>query len=119
MEINSFIGDELDVLNRYYQCAKKYKSSIIVRVTSDCPFSDPNLIDDMINFYIKNDYDYISNTTPLNESHWPDGSDIEIFSYEALVRANNESTNKKKESMLLSISGKIQIQILKHIIINL
>ena len=31
LEINSFIGDELDVLNRYYQCAKKYKSSIIVR----------------------------------------------------------------------------------------
>ena len=49
----------------------------------------------MINFYIKNDYDYISNTTPLNESVGP-MSDIEIFSYEALVRANNESTNKKE-----------------------
>lgn len=96
LKINSFIGDELDVLNRYYECAKKYKSSIIVRVTSDCPFSDPDLIDDMINFYIKNNYDYISNTTPLTESHWPDGSDVEIFSYKALVRANNESTDKKE-----------------------
>ena len=63
LKIYSFAGDELDVLNRYYQCAKKYKSSTIVRITSDCPFSDPNLIDDMINFYIENDYDLKINTT--------------------------------------------------------
>ena len=47
-KINNFRGSESNVLNRYYKTALKYRADIIVRITSDCPFSDPYLIDFMI-----------------------------------------------------------------------
>ena len=49
-KINCFRGSENDVLDRYYQTSKKYNASIVVRLTSDCPLIDPNLIDLTIKF---------------------------------------------------------------------
>ena len=51
--VDYYRGDEHDVLDRYYQAAVHYKPDIIVRITSDCPMSDPNIIDDMINNYLQ------------------------------------------------------------------
>jgi spore coat polysaccharide biosynthesis protein SpsF len=76
-----FRGSENDVLDRYYQCAKKYNIKDIVRITADCPLHDPNVIDMVINEYLKGDYDYVSNTI---EYTFPDGLDVEVFSFEAL-----------------------------------
>ena len=45
---NVFRGDEKNVLKRYFYAAKKYKANIVVRITADCPLSDPNLIDKFI-----------------------------------------------------------------------
>ena len=39
--IDIFRGNEIDVLDRYYQCAKKNNIENIVRITSDCPLIDP------------------------------------------------------------------------------
>ena len=44
-EINYFRGSEENVLSRFYNCAKKYKTDIVVRVTADDPFIDHQLID--------------------------------------------------------------------------
>ena len=41
-------GSENNVLKRYYQTAKKYNASVIVRITGDCPLIDPKLVDKMI-----------------------------------------------------------------------
>ena len=43
-----FRGSSENVLDRYYQCAKKFSFSIIVRLTGDNPFNDPTVIDAMI-----------------------------------------------------------------------
>ena len=48
LAINFFQGDTEDVLDRYYNAAIKYSADYIVRVTSDCPLIDPNLIDKLI-----------------------------------------------------------------------
>ena len=40
-------GSEKNVLSRYYVAANKFKSKYILRVTSDCPFVDPQLIDQL------------------------------------------------------------------------
>ena len=44
-------GLENDVLNRYFKSAEKFKASVIVRLSSDCPLIDPNLIDYGINYF--------------------------------------------------------------------
>lgn len=79
-----FRGSENDVLDRYYQCAKEYNIKDIVRITADCPLHDPNIIDMVINEYLKGDYDYVSNTI---EYTFPDGLDVEVFSFDALADA--------------------------------
>lgn len=83
-KIGSFCGNSDDVLDRYYQCAKFFSFSIIVRITSDCPLVDPNIIDDVIEIYQNNSYDYVSNVHPLT---FPVGIAIEIFSFKALENA--------------------------------
>ena len=97
INIKCFIGHEKNVLKRYYDCAVKYNASVIVRVTSDCPFIDPELIDKMLNNYLKSECDYMSNTTPPELSFWPDGTDIEIFSFDALKKTFMECNNDKEK----------------------
>tara|TARA_B100001057_G_scaffold501302_1_gene623587 strand:+ start:3850 stop:4596 length:747 start_codon:yes stop_codon:yes gene_type:complete len=80
---NIFFGSENNVLERYYNCAKKFKSDIIIRVTSDCPLMDHRIIDEMINYFHKNECDYLSNVRPRN---YPLGLDVEIFSFSALKK---------------------------------
>ncbi len=53
-EIKCFRGSQDDVLDRYYNCAKKFSINTILRITSDCPLMDPQVIDDVIDFYLKN-----------------------------------------------------------------
>ena len=77
-------GSELDVLDRFYQSVKGENAEWVVRVTSDCPLIDPNLVDKVINFVQKNDVDYGSNG--LIE-HFPDGQDVEVFKFSALKSA--------------------------------
>ncbi len=81
--VSLFRGSNLNVLNRYFHAAKKFKSKNIIRVTSDCPFIDNTTLNKMINLQIKNNYDYLSNTYPT-PCTYPDGSDIEIFNFQTL-----------------------------------
>lgn len=83
-KIECFRGDELDVLSRFYKCALKYKLDVIVRVTADDPFKDSELIDEVIKYYKKNSFDFVSNNNPPS---YPEGFDVEVFSMNALELA--------------------------------
>ena len=89
-------GSENDVLDRYYNAALPYKPSIIVRLTADCPLIDPNLIDKTINLFISKKVDYASNTVPPEIKMFPDGSDVEVFSFENLKKAWINSKDPKE-----------------------
>ena len=91
--IIGFAGNETDVLDRYYQAALCYNGDPIIRITGDCPLVDPGLIDQMIEFYQDHDYDYVSNTISRT---FPDGLDIEIFSFDVLKKINIESRWKSE-----------------------
>ena len=82
--IDFFRGSSEDVLDRYYQCAKEYSVSTIVRIPSDKPLIDPEIVDNVINRFKNNSYDYITNFLP--NSTFPSGSEVEIFSINALER---------------------------------
>ncbi len=86
-------GSEDDVLDRYYQAAKKFKLDHIVRITADCPLSDPEIIDRMIEHYADGGYpyDYFSNTL---KPTFPDGLDAEIFSFAVLEKIERLSQAK-------------------------
>jgi spore coat polysaccharide biosynthesis protein SpsF len=81
-------GSTEDVLDRFYQAVKGEKPDYIVRLTSDCPLIDPILIDEVIELTLEHKLDYASNT--LLEL-FPDGQDIEVFSWKALETAWNEA----------------------------
>ncbi len=57
--VETFAGKENDVLDRYYQAAKKFSADIIVRITADCPLINPDTIDKMVTLCLKENADYI------------------------------------------------------------
>jgi len=82
--VKSFTGSENDVLDRFYQCAKKFDADIVVRVTADDPFKDPDVIDRAVKELISGKgLDYVSNTI---KPTYPEGIDIEVFAFKALER---------------------------------
>ena len=85
MGINCFRGSSKDVLDRYYQCAKEYSVSTIVRIPSDKPLIDPEIVDNVVNVFRNNSYDYITNF--LSNPTFPSGTEVEIFSINALKKA--------------------------------
>src|SRR3989339_1281991 len=87
--IRVFCGSEDDVLDRYYQLAKLIKTDHIVRITSDCPVIDPELIDLIIKSHIQTNSDYTSNTI---EDSFPDGLDTEVFKFNSLEKAWKEAS---------------------------
>jgi len=83
-----FRGSEDNVLERYYRAAKFYNSSIIIRITADDPFKDYKIMDRVIEKYINSDVDFACNNYPPT---FPEGLDIEVFSFEALKNVNNNA----------------------------
>jgi spore coat polysaccharide biosynthesis protein SpsF len=86
-----FRGSESDVLDRFYQALKKLNPTWVVRVTSDCPLIDPNLVGDVLNFAQVHNVDYCSNTMV---EKFPDGQDVEVFKFNALEYACMNATKK-------------------------
>lgn len=83
-----FRGSEEDVLSRYYYAAKTYNIDVIVRITSDCPLIDPNVIDELIACYLNGQYSLVTNAgSDLSHRTYPRGLDTEVFSMEVLEEA--------------------------------
>lgn len=85
-----FRGSVDDVLDRYYQAAKYYDIDSVVRITADDPFKDPHIIGEVLDLYLaaEGELDYISNTI---KPTYPEGLDVEVFSFAALQRSWNEA----------------------------
>lgn len=86
--IPCFRGNESDVLDRYYQAAKTFGISTIVRVTADCPLIDPQVMDQVFALWHANKADFASNIEPPT---FPDGLDVYVFSFAALEKAWREA----------------------------
>ncbi len=108
-----FRGSKNNVLNRYYKASRKYKVKNIIRITSDCPLIDPVILDKMILEFKKKKLDYLSNTYP-EPSTYPDGMDIEIFTYRSLQLANKYAkTKSEKEHVTAYIRRQKRFKILR------
>ena len=93
LNVICFRGNELDVLDRYYQCAKRFSLKHIMRLTGDNPLIDPEVVNLAIEEYHVAKYDYLTNS--VNRT-FPYGTEVEIFSFNSLENAW-ENTSKKSE----------------------
>lgn len=85
-------GNLHDVLDRYYQAAKKAKADVVVRITADCPVIDPLLIDNCVNTLLEGSYDFACNRLPSPFTRtYPIGLDTEVSTFAALERARKEA----------------------------
>lgn len=76
-----FRGSIDDVLERYYLAAKENDLDVIVRITSDCPCVDSEVVDFLVERHLKADVDYSFNDLPAT---YPRGLDVEIMNFSAL-----------------------------------
>lgn len=86
--IKYFRGSEENVLSRYYETAKKFKSDLIVRITSDCPLIDPKVVDLVIEKHLNSGADYTSNVLKRT---FPRGLDVEVFDFKTLEMAYKQA----------------------------
>ncbi len=88
LRVGLFRGSETNVLERFHGAAMRFGAEVIVRVTADDPFKDPEVIDQGIQLLHAGNYDYCSNTL---KPSFPEGIDIEVFRVSALDRAFREA----------------------------
>jgi spore coat polysaccharide biosynthesis protein SpsF len=105
-------GSEADVLSRYNEAIVQYPTDIVVRLTSDCPLIDPDVIDLVINRYLNNkdSVDYVSNTL---ERTFPRGMDVEVFSNKVLTEINQLATQSHEREHVtpyIYLNNKYNIQ---------
>jgi spore coat polysaccharide biosynthesis protein SpsF len=81
-----FCGSEQDVLSRYLQAAEQFRADLVVRITSDCPLVDPDVVDRVISEALSSDADFASNCIHRT---YPRGLDTEVFTLDALRRVDD------------------------------
>jgi len=88
--VKFFRGSEEDVLSRYYYAACEYNADAVVRVTSDCPIIDPEIVGRVIEVFLQSypKYNYVSNGLKRT---YPRGMDVEVFSFSTLKEAYYEA----------------------------
>jgi spore coat polysaccharide biosynthesis protein SpsF len=85
-------GSQFDVLDRYFQVAKDAKADVVVRITADCPVIDPELIDNVVNTLLEDEYDFVCNRLPPPWSRtYPIGLDVEACTFKVLEKAWKEA----------------------------
>lgn len=88
-----FRGSEEDVLDRYYRAAVDHEADVVVRITSDCPLIDPEIVDRVVREFLdlQPELDYASNVFP--KRMFPRGLDAEVMRFDALEQAWHEDDN--------------------------
>lgn len=91
--VEYFKGSVDDVLSRFYGAAVTEKPDYVVRLTSDCPLIDPNVIDAVVSYAIEHpEYDYVR----TQAASFPDGLDTEVMKFSALEKAYKEANLKSE-----------------------
>ncbi len=90
--VEYYKGSVDDVLSRFYGTAISEAPDYIVRLTSDCPLIDPSIIDEVVDYALSHDYDYVHS----DNLQYPDGLDTEVMKFSALEKAYKEANLKSE-----------------------
>jgi len=91
-KVKFFKGSEKNVISRVIKTAQNFKCKNIVRITSDCPIIDTEIIDLAIESFSLNKCDFLSNTILRS---YPDGMDVEVFSLKNLKKSYKYAKNSR------------------------
>jgi spore coat polysaccharide biosynthesis protein SpsF len=80
--VNFFRGSEDDVLGRVVGAHISMESDLIVEITGDCPFTDPDIVDIGVNTFLSNNIDYLTNCEVPST---PPGLYVQVFRLESLI----------------------------------
>jgi spore coat polysaccharide biosynthesis protein SpsF len=88
--LDCFRGHPTDLLDRHYQVGKAYGADVVLKIPSDCPLIDPEVIDRTITRFLEQPgaFDFVSNLHPPT---YPDGNDVEIMPMAVLETAWREA----------------------------
>jgi spore coat polysaccharide biosynthesis protein SpsF (cytidylyltransferase family) len=93
--IHFFMGSENNVLSRFIEAAELYDLTHVIRICSDNPFIDMDLLDELLSIPDKFSYDYISfkndDGVPVIKSHF--GLFAEFVSVSGLRKAMSTEGN--------------------------
>ncbi|MFY9985992.1 MAG: glycosyltransferase family protein [Chthoniobacterales bacterium] len=90
--VSFFRGSEFDVAGRVTAAMQAVKAGIVVRLTSDCPLIDPEIIDQLVRIYDANDFDHVTNAIIRT---FPDGLDVQVSSLSILEKSYALCKNDK------------------------
>lgn len=99
--VGCFRGSEDDVLDRVLKAAKAYRADIIVEITGDETLIDPAIVDETIEYYIRNKFDYVSN---ILDRRYPRGLDTQVFAVSVLEdvsRMTNDPADRENVSLYI------------------
>ncbi|MGK5092503.1 glycosyltransferase family protein [Deltaproteobacteria bacterium TL4] len=87
LKVPVFRGSENDVLGRIASALEAHQVELHVEQVGDSPFSDPQIIDEMIGFYLKHQdqYDFVTNCTKVT---YPSGMEVNVYPASVLLDAN-------------------------------
>jgi spore coat polysaccharide biosynthesis protein SpsF len=74
--VSCFRGSEEDVLSRVLAAAQSVSADVIVEVTGDCPLIDPEVVDRVVDVFLANRFDYVSNDLKRT---YPSGLVVQVF----------------------------------------
>lgn len=98
--IPSHRGSLHDVLDRYLSVARARGVDRLLRLTADCPLTDPAVIDAVVAAHEAAGTDYASNVL---ERTFPRGLDVESVTVEALARVAEVATPAEREHVTQGI----------------
>lgn len=122
LNIPCFVGSEKDVLDRFYQAAKCFRADCVIRLTGDCPFVDPDLIDQLCELVMLEDADFAGIATGAGVDGgradlYPDGMDSECFTFDALEQAWRSATRiEEREHVTPFIWSKPNIYEIRNLV---
>jgi spore coat polysaccharide biosynthesis protein SpsF len=89
--VRCIAGHPTNLLDRHVAAARSLHADVVVKIPSDCPLIDPDIIDRVIGCYRAHGgrVDFVSNLHPAT---YPDGNDVEVMSLAALETALREAT---------------------------
>jgi len=96
-----FRGSENDLVSRYFEASISYEATHIVRICADRPLISGNEIDHLIDFFLKNNFDYAYNHYPI-KNKYPIGFGAEITTNDILEIINSESTDLEDREHLFN-----------------
>lgn len=82
--VEVFRGSEADLVDRYYQAAKKFGADIVMRIPADNAAPEPSEIDRIVDYHMGSDMVFSTNLAQAFGSGYPDGIGAEIFDFWAL-----------------------------------